>query len=116
MAANAQLSSLWLPVEGVLLQSSYSSGIRTTSNLYAQEVVEKIVAQIQAPFHMCTKLYSFYLGEANVIEDVDEWFDCKLLILTPSLANASHSLHCPLPLQASTQIIIFSATIIWFAN
>lgn len=99
-----------------MLQSSYSSGIRTAANLYAQEEVQKTVAQIQASFHRCTKFYSFYLGDADVIEDVDEWFDYKRLILTPSLANASHSLHCPLLLQASTQMIIFSATIIRIAN
>ena len=57
--------------------------------LYAQEGVQKTVAHIQASFRMCTKLYSFDLRKANVIEDVDEWLDCKLLILTPSLAHAS---------------------------
>lgn len=103
-------------MERVLLLSSYSSGIRTASHLYAEEVVQKTVAQIEASFHMCTELYLFYLEKANVIEDVDERFDYKPLILTPPLANASHSLHCPLPLQASTQMIIYSATIIWFAN
>lgn len=101
-------------MDGVLLQSCDSSGIRTEHNLYAQVVVQKSVAQIQASFHMRTKFYFFYLGVANVIEDVDDGFDYK--ILTPSLAKTSHSLHCPLPLQASTQMIIFSAKIIWFAN
>lgn len=67
-------------------------------------------------FHNCTKFYSFYFREVNAIEDVGEGFDYKPLLLTPSLANAPHSLPCPLPLQASTLMIIFSATIIWFAN
>lgn len=72
---------------------------------------QRTAAPIRASSRKCTKPYSFYLGEAHFTEDGDEWFDHKPLVQTPSLANASRSLHCTPPLQASTQTISLSATI-----